>query len=126
MNGPEFASEMDETLWQVLSVRDVALARFLSEEVRRRDDFELLAEPVLSIANFRYRPQGRARDDTALDALNRRIVNRLVGSGGFFLAPTVLKGRVSMRACIVNFRTSEDDLRALLEESERAGRALLQ
>src|SRR5258705_9625820 len=34
--------------------RDVALARFLSEEVRRRPEFELLAEPVLSIANFRY------------------------------------------------------------------------
>ncbi len=106
--------------------RDVALARFVAEEVRRRDDFELLAEPVLSIANFRYRPKGRACDDDALDALNRRIVNRLVGGGGFFLAPTVLKGRVSMRVCIVNFRTTEDDLRSLLDESERAGRALLE
>jgi glutamate/tyrosine decarboxylase-like PLP-dependent enzyme len=106
--------------------RDVGLARFLSEEVRRRDDFELLAEPVLSIANFRYRPKACSLDDAALDALNRRIVNRLVGSGGFFLAPTVLRGRVSMRACIVNFRTSEDDLRALLDESERAGRVLLE
>jgi glutamate/tyrosine decarboxylase-like PLP-dependent enzyme len=33
--------------------RDVALARFLSEEVERRPDFELLARPTLSIANFR-------------------------------------------------------------------------
>jgi len=106
--------------------RDVALARFLGEDVRRRDDFELLVEPVLSIVNFRYRPKGRALDEAALDALNRRIVNRLVGAGGFFLAPTVLRGRVSMRVCIVNFRTTEDDLRALLDESERAGRALLE
>jgi aromatic-L-amino-acid/L-tryptophan decarboxylase len=106
--------------------RDVALARFLGEDVRRRDDFELLVEPVLSIVNFRYRPKGRALDEGSLDALNRRIVNRLVGSGGFFLAPTVLRGRVSMRVCIVNFRTTEDDLRALLDESERAGRALLE
>ncbi len=103
--------------------RDIALAHFLAGEVRRRDDFELLTEPVLSIVNFRYRPKGL--DDSALDTLNRRIVNRLVAGGGFFLAPTVLKGRVSMRACIVNFRTTEDDLRALLDESERAGRALL-
>ncbi len=103
--------------------RDVALARFLAEEVRRRPDFELLAEPVLSIANFRYRP--KHLDDSALDALNRRIVNALVGGGGFFLAPTVLKGRVSMRAAIVNFRTTEGDLRALLDESQRAGRGLL-
>ncbi|HEY7515274.1 MAG TPA: pyridoxal-dependent decarboxylase [Vicinamibacteria bacterium] len=106
--------------------RDVALARFLAEEVRGRADFELLVEPVLSIVNFRYRPRGRALDDAALDALNRRIVNRLVGGGGFFLAPTVLRGRVSLRVCIVNFRTTEDDLRSLLEEAERAGRALLE
>ncbi len=106
--------------------RDVALARFLAEEVRRRDDFELLVEPVLSIVNFRYRPKSPALDDAALDALNRRIVNRLVGGGGFFLAPTVLRGRVSLRVCIVNFRTAEDDLRSLLDESERAGRALLE
>ena len=101
---------------------DVALARFLADEVERRDGFELLAEPALSIVNFRYRPVGR--DNAALDALNRRIVNRLVGSGGFFLAPTVLKGRVSMRACIVNFRTTRDDLVALLDAAEEAGRVL--
>ena len=38
---------------------DVAMARFLADEVRARDDFELLAEPVLSIVGFRYRPAGR-------------------------------------------------------------------
>ncbi|HET7291923.1 MAG TPA: pyridoxal-dependent decarboxylase [Vicinamibacteria bacterium] len=102
--------------------RDCALARFLAEAVGRRRDFELLAEPVLSIVNFRYRPEGVAGGD--LDGLNRRIVNRLVGGGGFMLAPTVLKGRVAMRVCIVNFRTSEGDLEALLDEAEGVGRAL--
>jgi len=100
--------------------RDCALARFLAAEVDRRPGFERLAEPVLSIVNFRYRPAGVAADQ--LDALNRRIVNRLVGEGGFMLAPTVLKGRVAMRVCIVNFRTTESDLVALLDEAERIGR----
>jgi glutamate/tyrosine decarboxylase-like PLP-dependent enzyme len=105
---------------------DVDLARFLSEEVDRRPDFERLSETVLSIVNFRYRPPGRALPAEALDALNRRIVNRLVGDGSFFLAPTVLKGRASLRVCIVNFRTTEDDLRVLLDEAARVGRALLE
>jgi aromatic-L-amino-acid decarboxylase len=56
-----------------------------------------------------------------LARLNRRIVNQLVGEGSFFLAPTLLKGRTAMRVAIVNFRTTEDDLRALLDESARAG-----
>jgi glutamate/tyrosine decarboxylase-like PLP-dependent enzyme len=103
---------------------DVAMARFLAEEVRESEDFELLAEPGLSIVNFRYRPPGWRDPESDLDRLNRQIVNRLVGSGTFFLAPTVLRGRTSLRVAIVNFRTRENDLRALLEEASRAGQEL--
>jgi glutamate/tyrosine decarboxylase-like PLP-dependent enzyme len=104
---------------------DVALARFLAEEVDRREDFERLAESVLSIANFRYRPKDRTLSEEDLHRVNRRIANRLVGDGSFFLAPTTLKGRTALRACIVNFRTREEDLTALLDEATRIGRELL-
>lgn len=105
---------------------DVALARFLSEDVDRRPDFERMAEQVLSIANFRYKPVGGTLSEEDLDRLNRRIVNRLVADGSFLLAPTILKGRTAMRACIVNFRTAERDLEFLLEEAARVGRELVQ
>ncbi len=104
---------------------DVRLARFLAAEVERRPDFELLAPCVLSIANFRFRPAARALGDETLDRVNRRIVNRLVGDGSFFLAPTILKGRASLRVSITNFRTSESDLLFLLEECARIGKELL-
>jgi aromatic-L-amino-acid/L-tryptophan decarboxylase len=103
---------------------DVNLARFLAAEVDRRPDFERLAEPVLSIANFRYRPRGRDLSDAELDRVNRRIINRLVADGAFFLAPTILKGKTALRVSITNFRTREEDLIALLDEVERLGRAL--
>jgi aromatic-L-amino-acid/L-tryptophan decarboxylase len=101
---------------------DVALAHFLAAEVDRRPDFERLSETVLSITNFRYRPKSRPLSDADLDRVNRRIVNRLVGDGSFFLAPTILKGRTALRVCIVNFRTREEDLNALLDEAARIGR----
>jgi aromatic-L-amino-acid decarboxylase len=104
---------------------DVRLARFLSAEVDRRPDFERLAEPVLSISNLRYRPAVRALTDPELDRLNRKIINRLVGDGSFFLAPTVLKGRTSLRVSITNFRTREEDLLALLDEAARIGGGML-
>jgi aromatic-L-amino-acid decarboxylase len=103
---------------------DVRLAHFLAAEVDRRPDFELLAETVLSIANFRYRPRGEDLSDADLDGINRRIVNRLVGEGSFFLAPTVLKGRTALRVCIVNFRTREEDLTFLLDEAARIGKEI--
>ncbi|MEP6801735.1 MAG: pyridoxal-dependent decarboxylase [Acidobacteriota bacterium] len=103
---------------------DVRLARFLSDTVDDRPEFERLAETVLSIVNFRYKPAGRVLPDADLDAVNRRIVNRLVGDGSFFLAPTILKGRTALRVCIVNFRTREEDLLALLDEAARIGATL--
>jgi glutamate/tyrosine decarboxylase-like PLP-dependent enzyme len=104
---------------------DVTLAHFLAAEVDRRPDFERLSETVLSIANFRYRPKGAGLSDGDLDRVNRKIVNRLVGDGSFFLAPTILKGRTALRVCIVNFRTREEDLVALLDEAARIGAELV-
>ena len=72
-------------------------------------------------ATGRPRP---GRTEAELDRLNRQIVNRLVGRGAFFLAPTLLKGRTAMRVAIVNFRTREDDLRALLDEAADAAREI--
>ena len=103
---------------------DVRLARFLADAVELSPDFELLAESVLSIANFRYRPAGRELSEEELDRINRSIINRLVGDGAFFLAPTVLKGRTALRVAITNFRTREEDLIALLEEAARIGKEL--
>jgi glutamate/tyrosine decarboxylase-like PLP-dependent enzyme len=103
---------------------DVLLARFLAAEVDRRPDFERLAEPVLSIANFRYRPRAGALPEAMLDSINRRIINRVVGDGSFFLAPTILKGRTALRVSITNFRTREEDLLALLDEAQRIGAEL--
>jgi aromatic-L-amino-acid/L-tryptophan decarboxylase len=103
---------------------DVALARFLADEVDRRPEFERMAQQVLSIVNFRYVPENASSSDEELDRLNRRIVNHLVSNGSFLLAPTILKGKTAMRACIVNFRTTEDDLTYLLDEAARIGREI--
>ena len=100
---------------------DVRLAHFAAAAVDARPDLERLAETVLSVVNFRYRPRDGKESNEDLDRVNRRIVNRLVGDGSFFLAPTILKGRTALRVCIVNFRTQEADLIALLDECERLG-----
>lgn len=101
--------------------RDCALASFLCAEVDRRADLERLADSPLSIANFRYRPPWDAADDAVLDRVNRRIVNALMRGGSYFLAPTVLRGRSSIRVSITNFRTQKDDLTALLDAVQAQG-----
>jgi glutamate/tyrosine decarboxylase-like PLP-dependent enzyme len=76
----------------------------------------------LSIACFRYVPEG---DCTAeqIDAVNRRIIDTIVGEGSSYMSPTTLDGRYSLRVCIVNFRTTEHDMDLLLDDIIRIGGA---
>ena len=104
--------------YRELISRDIALARALQGKIRSRADFELLAAGPLSVTCFRYAPPG-VHD---LDALNRRLLDLVQREGQVFLTSTQLDGRLALRACIVNFRTSEADLDVLLEVLAQAGR----
>jgi aromatic-L-amino-acid/L-tryptophan decarboxylase len=44
--------------------------------------------------------------------------------GEAFLTQTTLGGRFSLRACVVHYATTENDLRALLEAVRRSGARL--
>ncbi len=92
---------------------DIALARRLHERVQATPRLE--AGPGgLSIATLRYRPEPRgAHDEAALDALNRRLLERLQHDGRAWLSPAVVDGRFWLRACIVNFATGAAEVDAL-------------
>jgi aromatic-L-amino-acid/L-tryptophan decarboxylase len=87
------------------------------------DDPELEAATYgLSIATFRYAPDGVPDDE--LDALNEALLDRLERGGEVFLSNAILDGRFFLRLCIVNFRTTEADVRALPKIVKRGGAEL--
>jgi aromatic-L-amino-acid decarboxylase len=101
--------------------RNLRQAQLLYEEVSRCDDLELLcAEPQLSIVPFRHVPAGV----TDLDDHNLRLVAALQETGDVWVAPARIDGTVCLRPCIVNYRTTDDDIRALVCLALEAGRAL--
>ena len=59
-----------------------------------------------------------------LNRLNAELCERLQTGGEAFVSNAVIGGKFALRACIVNFRTSEADVRALPATVVRAGRAL--
>jgi glutamate/tyrosine decarboxylase-like PLP-dependent enzyme len=103
---------------------DIALARYLQERIRQREDFELCAAGPLSITCFRYRPPQAPAD--SLDDLNRRLLEIVQQEGQVFLTSTTLRDQVMLRACIVNFRTTEADLDFLLDTLADAGQRVSQ
>jgi aromatic-L-amino-acid decarboxylase len=82
----------------------------------------------LSIATFRYVPAdleaGQASVQAYLNALNEALLARLKTAGDLFVSNAVLDGSFLLRACIVNFRTSDADVRAIPEIVAREGRAV--
>jgi glutamate/tyrosine decarboxylase-like PLP-dependent enzyme len=106
---------------------DIALARKLFEQVKMYPELEPLTQS-LSITTFRFVPVDLDRSDpdsqAYLDKLNRALLDRLQNSGEVYLSNAVLNGTFALRACIVNFRTSLDDIEALPLLVVRAGKHL--
>jgi len=104
--------------------RHIGLARHLGRLIDGAPDFELLAPPSLSIVAFRYAPPARRGDDAALDALNKRVMEQVQTDGEAFLTNTLVNGRFALRACILHYATTEDDVAALVDVVRRTGAAL--
>jgi aromatic-L-amino-acid decarboxylase len=102
--------------------RNLGQARLLYAEVSRHDDLEhLCAEPPLSIVPFRHVPAGV--DD--LDEHNALLVAALQANGDVWVAPARVDGKVCLRPCVVNYRTTDDDVRALVDLTREVGASLL-
>jgi aromatic-L-amino-acid decarboxylase len=90
------------------------LAEWATEELRRIDGMEILAEPQLSIVAFRLRPAGMGEE--ALDALNRELMRRINARGRVYLTGTTLRDRFAIRICVLSFRTHRDRMEMGLED----------
>lgn len=104
-------------------VRHNDCARHVAARVRACDELELLAEPVLSICGFRYRPPAMA-DEARLDALNEAVLQGVRARGRSVTSSTRVEGRFAIRPCFINPRSTLADADALVEEVLAVGREL--
>lgn len=92
---------------------DIDRARLLSKLVEEHPRLEMTAPAPLSIACFRYNPGGLSEEE--LNRVNDRIVRKVEEDGRVFLTGTRIRGISSLRACFINHRTRESDVRLLTE-----------
>ncbi len=101
---------------------NVRQAKLMGNLIDESDAFELLAPVQLNVVCFRYRPDHL--EEGPLDRLNDEIVIRLQESGEAVTSSTTVGARRAIRVCIVNQRTTDDDVRITLAAIERIGNAL--
>jgi aromatic-L-amino-acid/L-tryptophan decarboxylase len=106
---------------------DICLSRELFERIGACPELQPLTQS-LSIATFRFVPAdldpNAPESEAYLDKLNRELLTRLQNSGEVYLSNAVIDGKFALRACIVNFRTSVDDIKELPFVVVRLGKGL--
>ena len=90
------------------------LARWAADRLGTVPGFEIVAAPELSIFAFRVTLPGLEPD--ALDDLNRRVLDRVNAKGRVHLSATQLRGRFTLRICVLSFRTHEGTVRACVDD----------
>ena len=105
---------------------NIATARHLADTITTSDDFELLAPAPLSIVCFRYSGADLSRrsDFAKADDFNKRLMVEVQRDGDSYLSNAMIDGRFALRACIVNFRTTNADVERLLETIRRVAKRM--
>ena len=100
--------------------RNLEEADLLYRRAQSSEDFEVMdAPPQLSIVPFRHAPAG-----VAVDAHNQRLADALLADGRIYLASALIDGEVWLRPCFVNFRTTDEDVEAILDVARELGAGL--
>ena len=101
---------------------DLAHAQLLVELIAKQPELELMAPVPLSAVCFRYRLRNDIGSDN--DALNQKILRGVVRRGNVFLSNATIHGGFALRACVVNHRTTPDDIERVVTEVLAVGREL--
>jgi len=102
------------------------LAEWAQRELRTISGVEILAPPQLSTLAFRFVRPGWSDSET--NAQNEKLLDLINGRKRVYLTATRLRGRFSIRICVLSFRTHRDrmeegmaDIRAAIAELESTG-----
>lgn len=107
------------------SIRDdLRLAQILADAVDAQPDLERLAPVALSAVCFRYTGETAGHDALNLDELNRNILNSVIRRGRVYISNASINGNFALRACVVNHRTTDDDVKSVVSEVLAAAREL--
>ena len=98
---------------------DIELAKLLFELATNHPELEAMTQN-LSITTLRYiptkgLPTKSAKRASYLNTLNETLLDNLQQGGEVFLSNAIIQEKYCLRGCIVNFRTSEKDIKQIIE-----------
>lgn len=106
---------------------DISLSKLMYDLAEKHSELEAVSQN-LSLTTLRYVPTdysgNEANRESYLNKLNAQLVNELQKGGDVFVSNSVVQEKYCLRACIVNFRTSERDIQETIEIIVKTGRSV--
>jgi aromatic-L-amino-acid decarboxylase len=99
------------TAFRAAITENIEQAKLLAKLIDAEPSLELLAPVELSAVCFRW-----ANAADTLNDLNEEILREVNQAGRVWLSNASIRGAVGLRACITNHRTTEQDVRTVVEE----------
>jgi glutamate/tyrosine decarboxylase-like PLP-dependent enzyme len=97
----------------------IDLAEEVEAELRKSNKWEIISPANLAIINFRYNTVAEKLSEKKLDAINQKISAKMMASGEALLVTTILQGQVVLRMCLINPRTTIEDVRSTIALCEK-------
>jgi aromatic-L-amino-acid/L-tryptophan decarboxylase len=93
--------------------RAMDLAADAERLVRAEPTLEVLSPAQLGVLCFRVHPPGN-HDAAALDALNERVNDAVRAGGRYLISSTRLRGTLTLRLCVLGYRTTMADVEGVV------------
>jgi len=95
---------------------NIDLAEETEDMLRKSKNWEIVSPATLAVINFRYNPLGMDLTEKQLDALNQQISAKVMDSKEALLVTTVLQNQVVLRMCLINPKTTFNDITETLQQ----------
>ncbi|XRE44638.1 Aromatic-L-amino-acid decarboxylase [Tenacibaculum discolor] len=104
---------------------NIQLADDVEKMLRKSRNWEIISPATLAVINFRYNPIGLNLEEKEIDELNQKISQKIMESREAFLVTTILNKQVVLRMCLINPKTTMDDIKETLELCHQFGEEIL-
>lgn len=105
---------------------NIELTEKVEDHLRKSREWEVVSPATLAVINFRYNPIGIKLTEEKIDAINQYISKKVMESKEAVLVTTILNKQVVLRMCLINPKTSMDDILETLTQSETYGKEIIE
>lgn len=104
---------------------NIDLTEEVEDYLRKSKVWEVVSPATLAVINFRYHPINENFEESVIDELNQKLSQRVMESRDAVFVTTILNKQIVLRMCLINPKTTMDDVLDTLNTCEEYGAEIL-